>query len=53
MKTTQNLAPLIPAMFPLLGSAVAGSLADIEHVVLFMQGEWPASKLRELDTETQ
>lgn len=39
MKTTQDLVPLMAAMFPLLGPVAADSLASIEHVVLFMQGE--------------
>jgi hypothetical protein len=29
-------------MYPILGaSAIAGSIADIEHVILFMQGWYP------------
>ncbi|CAG8959840.1 hypothetical protein HYFRA_00001749 [Hymenoscyphus fraxineus] len=32
-----NLLPALAVMFPLLDTVLAGSIADIEHVVLFMQ----------------
>jgi phospholipase C len=37
MKSSQSLLSAMTAMIPLLGSAIATSLADIDHVVLFMQ----------------
>jgi hypothetical protein len=39
MFVQNNLLPIMAAMYPLVGQAAAGSLADIDHVVLFMQGE--------------
>ena len=39
MAVLKYLLPFMALMYPLVGSASAASLADIEHVVLFMQGE--------------
>jgi hypothetical protein len=35
--------PAFAAIIPLLSPALAGSIADLEHVVLFMQGQLPHS----------
>jgi hypothetical protein len=43
MAVISKFASAIAVMYPFLTApAVAGSLADIEHVVLFMQGTDPA-----------
>ena len=41
MAVTKYLVPIMASMYPLVGAAAAGSLADIDHVVLFMQGSSP------------
>ena len=39
MAVVAELVTALAVMFPLLAApAVAGSIADIEHVILFMQG---------------
>jgi hypothetical protein len=38
MAVFSKVIPALAAMFPLLAPGLAGSIADIEHVVLFMQG---------------
>lgn len=35
-----GLAPVLALCSSLVGTATADSLADIDHVVLFMQGKW-------------
>lgn len=42
MAVVSRIVSAVAVMFPLLDSALAGSIADIEHVVLFMQGKIPA-----------
>lgn len=41
MMAVLKALPAFGAMIPLLSPALAGSIADIEHVVLFMQGLTP------------
>ena len=45
MAVTKYLVPIMASMYPLVGAAGVGSLADIDHVVLFMQG-WSPIVLR-------
>jgi hypothetical protein len=46
MAVVSDLISAFAVMFPLLaGPVAAGSIADIEHVILFMQGASLLSKL--------
>ncbi len=39
MAALRRFMPVMAFMYPIIDTVAAGSLADIEHVVLFMQGK--------------